>query len=49
MHYAIGAESRAVTFRVVVPAIDAHRHPGQAKREPGPQKKISAAIYYGPG
>jgi hypothetical protein len=34
--------------RIVVPAIDAHRHPGQAKREPGSQK-IGAAIYYDPG
>jgi hypothetical protein len=24
--------------RIVIPAIGAHRHPGQAKREPGPQK-----------
>jgi hypothetical protein len=34
--------------RIVIPAIDPYRHPGQAKREPGSQK-TRPAIYYDPG
>jgi hypothetical protein len=30
---------RRFARRIVIPAIDALRHPGQAKREPGSQKK----------